>query len=251
MPSQRTTTCKAPFMIWPAPTTYRPLAPAEVWRIIFRLATASALQHDVSHTPFQSLDMGESTASLEETSRLKTCLSITGVCRLWRLVVAEFLYEDVRIMDHSGLKNLIYGLQRSAIEDGRGGFGRYIRRLEMPMRPRHFRQPELPLSPFAIPPLPPPSSALRLSDLLRYCPRLEIFCRPCLRLDSQDIYFWAGLIATPLEGDIPLLPRLRRLEWFARFSHSSLLLMAMSAGTKPTWTIASTRTRIHCALPNS
>ncbi|KAJ6549824.1 hypothetical protein B0H19DRAFT_1378623 [Mycena capillaripes] len=203
-------------MISAAHTTYTPLAPAEVWRLIFMLATASTLPCDVGYAPFQALrDVAESTASLEEEAwRLKTCLSITYVCRLWRIVVAEFLYEDVRIMDHAGLKSLIYGLQRSAMEDGRGGFGWYIRRLEMPKRLTHFSQPNAPFSPFALPPLPSSSSALRLSDLFRYCPRLEAFCRPCLRLDNEDIYFWAGLIATPLEGDTPLLPRLRRLEWY-------------------------------------
>ncbi|KAJ7635533.1 hypothetical protein DFH06DRAFT_1479159 [Mycena polygramma] len=191
-------------------------APEELWRLIFHVATASSLPRDVGHRPFQSLrDISETTTSLdEEARRLRTCLSITRVCKLWRFLVAEYLYEDVRIMGAAGLKSLVSGLQRSALEDGLGGFGRYIRRLEMPMR---HTQSGIHVSPFEM--ALPSSSTFQLGDLFRLCPRLEIFCRPCLRLDSEGINFWASLIDTPLEGDTALLPHLRRLEWSAALPH--------------------------------
>ncbi|KAF7342295.1 t-SNARE coiled-coil-like proteiny domain-containing protein [Mycena venus] len=202
----------------PAPASYTPRAPAELWRAVFLLAGASSLPQDAGYAPFQPLrDMSETAAGLEEESqRLKTCLSLMRVCRLWRFLAAEFLYEDVRIMDSAGLESLASGLRRSAKEDELGGFGRYIRRLELPMRQTQFtQQSPLHLRPFALPSLIPTSSGFRLSDLLRLCPRLEIFSRPCLRLDNEDIYFWGGLVSSPIEDEgSPLLPRLRRLEWY-------------------------------------
>ncbi|KAF7367901.1 hypothetical protein MSAN_00854900 [Mycena sanguinolenta] len=195
---------------------YTPRAPAEIWRSIFIHAGVSRASHHGGYAPFQPLrDMAETSATRQEdTRRLQTCLSIIRVCRLWHLIAAEFLYNDVLIMDSTGLSSLMNGLQRSAIEDGLGGFGRYIRRLELPMRQYRFTEHTTQWSPLPIPPLFP-SSDFRLVDLLLLCPRLEIFCRPPLRLDSRDILFWAGLVSTSLETDgPPLLPCLRRLEWY-------------------------------------
>ncbi|KAF8213018.1 hypothetical protein K438DRAFT_1173311 [Mycena galopus ATCC 62051] len=200
------------------PASYIPQAPVELWHAIFILMGASTPPHDVGYAPFQPPhDVSETVAIREEeTRRLKTCLSITRVCRLWRLIVAEFLYDDVRIMDRAGLMSLVTGLQRSALNDGLEGFGRYIRRLEVPMRQHHFTEPALQWSPLSMPPLIMFSDPdFQLGDLLRLCPCLETFHRPCLRLESRDISFWGGLIRTPLGGqETPLLPRLRRLEWY-------------------------------------
>lgn len=198
------------------PALYTPRVPAELWRAVFLVACAPTLPFDLGYAPFRPLrDMLETSATIEEeTARLRTCLSLMRVCRRWRLIAAEFLYEDVHIMDAAELASLVSGLQRSALEDGLGGFGRYIRRLELPMRHTGFTAQTLQSPPCAMPPLITPSPGFRLGDLLRLCPRLEIFSRPCLRLDSKSIYFWGSLISASLEGDdIPLLPRLRRLEW--------------------------------------
>ncbi|KAJ6475115.1 hypothetical protein C8R47DRAFT_1293716 [Mycena vitilis] len=191
-----------------------PVVPEELWRLIFGLAAHSSLSHDVGYGHFQSLrDISQTTTRLDEDARrLRTCLSITGVCKLWRLLVAEYMYEDVRIKGAASLKSLVSGLQRSALEDVLGGFGRYIRRLEIPMRHTQSSQPNIHLSPFEM--APSSSPGFHLGDLIRLCPRLEIFCRPYLRLDSEGMNFWASLINTPLETDVPLLPRLRRLEWY-------------------------------------
>ncbi|KAJ7097005.1 hypothetical protein C8R43DRAFT_1244428 [Mycena crocata] len=200
----------------PTAPPYTPSAPAELWRLIFRLATASTTAYGGGYTPFQPLrEMAETAAFLEEEAqRRHICLCLMRVCRLWRLIAAEFLYEDVRIMNAADLKSLVCGLQRSR-QDGRGGFGRHIRRLELPMRQTHFSQQQSGhVSPFPLPPLLPTPSSFRLGDLLRLCTRLEILVRPCLRLDAEDIHFWAGLIGTPLVAEKPLLPHLQRLEWY-------------------------------------
>lgn len=225
-------------MIMNPPTTshYTPRAPAELWRLVFRLATTSTTSYDVAYVPFQPLrEMSETAAYLEhESLRMQTCLCLMRVCRLWRVVAAEFLYEDVRIMNARSLRSLVDGLRRSGDEDGRGGFGRYIRRLELPMRQTNFSHPSSRLSPFPMPPLIPNASTFHLNDLLRFCPRLEILVRPCLHLDAEDIHFWASLIEIPVESATPLLPRLRRLEWFVnRLVSCAVLTITPPQGMKP------------------
>ncbi|KAJ6612434.1 hypothetical protein B0H10DRAFT_1952328 [Mycena sp. CBHHK59/15] len=147
-----------------------------------------------------------------EAQCLKTCLSLMRVCRLWRLVAAEFLYEDVRIADSQGLESLARGLQRSSVEYGSYGFGRYVRRLELPRRRTTFTEYTHSL-PFSMPPIMTAPSPIRLVDIFRYCPRLEILVRPCIRLDAQDISFWGSLVSAPLDGTYAVLPCLKQLEW--------------------------------------
>lgn len=202
--------------------SYTPRAPAELWRLVFRLATASATSYDAGYAPFEPLDEMQETSDYVESEdvRLQTCVCLMRVCRLWRLIAAEFLYEDVRIAGGRGLQSLISGLQRSQVEDGTGGFGRHVRRLELPRRQTNFSPDNPHVSSFPLSPLQTGPSAINLGDLLRYTPRLEVLVRPCMRLDVEDIYFWASLIAKPLGCESPLLPHLRRLEWFAISSFS-------------------------------
>ncbi|KAJ7507502.1 hypothetical protein B0H11DRAFT_127347 [Mycena galericulata] len=186
--------------------------PPEIWRSIFSLATGSATSYAVDYEYF------ESSRELQETSRFKehdalrmrTCLALVRVCKLWRTLAEEFLYEDVRIVSFRALQSLVGGLRRS-VEEGSEGCGRYIKRLELPVKPTHLRN-ESDTLPFCHPsPMYGPLS-IHLGDLLRYCPRLEILVR-CLRLDAEDIHFWDGLTSTPNEGSPPLCPQLKRLEW--------------------------------------
>jgi hypothetical protein len=150
--------------------------------------------------------MSETAAYLElESLRWQSCVCLIRVCRLWRLVAAEFLHEDVRIMNARSLRSLVGGLRRSWDKGGRGGFGRYIQRLELPVRQTNFSHQNSRLYPFPMPPFIPNPSTFHLNDLLRLCPHLEILVRPCLRLDAEDIHFWASLIESPLESVIRLL----------------------------------------------
>ncbi|KAJ7448786.1 hypothetical protein FB451DRAFT_1103000 [Mycena latifolia] len=101
------------------------------------------------------------------------------------------------------------GLTRSAREDGPNCLGTYVRRLELPRRRTKF-PPQSQNLPFPIHPIPCDPDTISLVDILRLCPRLEILVRPCLRLDAQNITFWANLVRTTING---CLPHLMRLEW--------------------------------------
>jgi hypothetical protein len=192
-----------------------PWLPIELWRLIFRFATSTTTPYGAGYFPFQPLrDMGETAASLEhERLRLRTCAALVRVSRVWRLVAAEFLYKDVRILNAHALHSLMLGLHRSR-EDNLGGFGRYIRRLELPMRPTNFISHQSHLSLFLRPNVLPIVHASSLHDILRFCSNLEILVRPYLGLADDEIRLWASLIDAPLTSPTPLLPQLRRLEWF-------------------------------------
>ncbi|KAJ7101952.1 hypothetical protein C8R44DRAFT_348936 [Mycena epipterygia] len=192
----------------PTPT---PHPPPEIWRLIFRFATRSDTSYHVDYLPFQPIQELQETADSmkNEWLRLQTCLSLIRVSRSFRAVAAEFLYEDVRICGAQGLESLFAGLTRSAREDISDGYGTYIRRLELPQRRTTFST-ESHSSPFPIHPIPCDPDAIRLVDILRLCPRLEILIRPCLRLDAENITFWATLVGKSCDLS---LPRLMRLEW--------------------------------------
>ncbi|KAJ6539094.1 hypothetical protein B0H19DRAFT_1269448 [Mycena capillaripes] len=188
--------------------------PPEIWRLIFRFATCSATSYAIDYEPFQpSRELEETSHYLEqEAVRLRTCLALIRVCRAWRTLVEEFLYQDVRICSSRALESLIRGMERSAAEEGSEGFGRFVRRIELQAKPTHFKNLTNTL-PFRLPSPIHGSPSVRLSDLFRHCSRLEILVRPCLRLDAEDIDFWGALTSTAIEGSRPLCPYLKRLEW--------------------------------------
>ncbi|KAJ7850390.1 hypothetical protein B0H14DRAFT_847881 [Mycena olivaceomarginata] len=198
-------------MTSPPPPTPSPPPPTEIWRLILRFATESPSAYDSDYLPFQPIqELQETTASIEEESlRLETCLSLMRVSRHFRAVAVPFMYEDVRILDAHGLESFMAGLYRSATEDGSSGYGAYVRRLELPRRRTRF-PPDTHNLPFPTHPVPCDPEAPRLDDILWLCPHLEILVRPCLRLDAENITFWASLVERPIIG---CLSHLKRLEW--------------------------------------
>ncbi|KAF7355057.1 t-SNARE coiled-coil-like proteiny domain-containing protein [Mycena sanguinolenta] len=198
---------------------HRPFAgpPPELLREIFSFAASSSASYAVDYEPFQQpRELEETSRFLElEALRLKTCLALVRVCRLWRTLSEEFLYQNVRIVSSRALENLVRGMQRSAAEEESEGFGRFIRRLELQTKPTHFKNLTNASLPFRLPcPIPiSKTPTIGFSDLLRCCPRLEILVRPPLRFDADDMHFWDALVSTPIEGSRPLCPNLKRLEW--------------------------------------
>ncbi|KAJ7629239.1 hypothetical protein DFH06DRAFT_1480543 [Mycena polygramma] len=182
--------------------------PPEIWRLVFHFATAAGTSYDVDYLPFEIAQELQETphSAHQEAQRVQTCLSLLRVSRQWRAAAAEFLYEDVRICDARGLKILLATLR----EGGAHGYGRYVRRLELPRRRNVTTQSECHISPLPTHPIPSELDTPRLVDLLRLCPNLEILVRPCLRLDAESIILWAGLVGKVCALS---LPRLKRAEW--------------------------------------
>ncbi|KAJ6542314.1 hypothetical protein DFH09DRAFT_1368110 [Mycena vulgaris] len=201
--------CVAAMESPPQTATLEP--PTEIWRLIFRFATGSDTSYHVDYLPFQPIqELQETAAALaHEDVRLQTCLSLMRVSRRFRTVAAEFMYEDVRIHDAEGLASIMAGLTRSARDDGANSYGRYVRRLELPRRRTKFAAESHSLR-FPIHPIPCEPTTSTLIQILRLCSRLEILVRPCLRLDAQNITFWASLIRTAVDKP---LAHLMRLEW--------------------------------------
>ncbi|KAJ7592671.1 hypothetical protein C8J56DRAFT_822597 [Mycena floridula] len=188
--------------------SFTAVAPPEIWRFIFRLATIpSACQLEYQSFEVQYPDG----YSDDEIARLKVLCSLVRVCKLWRALAEEFLYEDVRILSLPAIEAVRRALKRSAEENGSylEGVGRFIRRLELPLK-RIYLEPRRPFH------LPAQSTApqIPIEEILCYCPNLEILVRHVLRLDGDDIHVWGGLVAKPLENTRVLLPKLRRINWF-------------------------------------
>ncbi|KAJ7055746.1 hypothetical protein C8F01DRAFT_445648 [Mycena amicta] len=186
--------------------SYSPSPPEELWRLIFRYATVPRKPLPRGYQPFEPPCDGYDLAP----TRLQTCVAIVRVCRLWRLIGAEFLYEDVRIGNADALYSLLLGLRRSAM-DGLGGFGRYVRRLELPSH-RALASCSSRAGTVGLSSTSRPMSA-SLQELLRCCPRILILVRPRLQPDMAIVSFWEGLVEGKLDCAVPLLPSLRRLEW--------------------------------------
>ncbi|KAJ6487392.1 hypothetical protein C8R47DRAFT_512405 [Mycena vitilis] len=197
-----------------SPTTTT-LRPPEIWRDVFRFAVGSIASHNGDYLPFQpGPELQEMAASLDrEHFRLKTCLSLLRVSRLFREIAEEFMYEDVRIFDARGWKSFVTGLNRTSRERGGRAYGSYVKRLELPSRRTQWRTTFPPGShnpPLPIYPISCDSEVSCLDDILRLCPHLEVLVRPCLRLDAENITFWSSLIRNSV---LRRLPRLMRLEW--------------------------------------
>ncbi|KAF7301492.1 hypothetical protein MIND_00714600 [Mycena indigotica] len=187
--------------------SHRPIwIPPEIWRVIFSFATLPPESHFVlEYVPFQRGREYEETSGYleEESSRLNICLALIRVCRSWKTIGEEFLYHHVRLSNNaSALHNFVSGLRRSADQDGLGGIGRFVWRLELP--DAYFRtRPAYPLQ----------QIATSLAELLQLCWRVQILVRPPLRLDAGDGQLWGELIHEPLHKKPTIYSNLRRLEW--------------------------------------
>ncbi|KAJ4485699.1 hypothetical protein J3R30DRAFT_3697078 [Lentinula aciculospora] len=156
--------------------------PSELWLEIFEWATFYPDAYATSYKPFCTTAFSESQPTCRDT--VISC-SLALVCRLWRALVAQFLYRDVRI-GHS--QNTLKG----ALCDEQG-YGRFVRRAVLP-----FQYTSTP----AWSPAPLPSV-----EILKFCNRLEVLIRPRsppLSVVSEQFQF---------DADSLPLPSLKRLEW--------------------------------------
>ncbi|KAI0066421.1 hypothetical protein BV25DRAFT_1377407 [Artomyces pyxidatus] len=149
--------------------------PPELWIHIFHLATSSPALHASQYEPFHPSFLSQDAAS---TLKVKSAIAL--VCRHWRAMSLEMLYEDVRIR-HGDV-----ALGRALV-----GHGRWVRRAILP-----YHHSETP-TPHPIPAL----------DILRQCPRLEVLVRPPLGWPPDRLRF-------EFPAEAISLPLLKRLDWW-------------------------------------
>lgn len=157
--------------------------PDELWRAIFRFATftqASCRLYDVEYLPFRESWLNH--YGSDDTLSVKK--SIVLVCRHWRALGAEFLYEHMELATLS-----------KVLGSGEDEIGRFVRRLVLPSRPLEGNH------------------NAPLVDALKRCCRVEILVQPAWSgKPDDDAALWredAGISS----GLATLLTRVKRIDW--------------------------------------
>lgn len=156
--------------------------PPELLHIIFWYATRSPkglerARREFSYIPFQDYgcnDMLQTVRAKKEVWEVKTAISL--VCKSWNSIVTEFLFEDITIGPR------VPSLEMLDL------FGRWVRRVQLQA-------------------IDAEHCSVRLIDVLRRCPRLEILAK----LSSADFdspKFWGGFSSYDTS-----LCYLRRVDW--------------------------------------
>jgi hypothetical protein len=99
--------------------------PVELWRHVFRLATAEENPHmyETEYIPFQSSGYWRSHSHT-------IALNLSRVSKQWQALAAEFLFR--RVFVNHGAQGLLQSLKGSMESEG---YGRYVRRLELHSMP--------------------------------------------------------------------------------------------------------------------
>ncbi|OCB90956.1 hypothetical protein A7U60_g1809 [Sanghuangporus baumii] len=173
--------------------------PHELLTEIFRIATDNPVRDIdslVSWTPFE----GSYTPQKLEESRtaLKTKYALTSVCRLFKDLMPEFLYEDIWIRYGSDALRAVLEKSKARDADGEGfGYGRFTRRVSICSA---VEPSDLTLS------MPQDTRAI-----LTCCPDVQVISRspiPQENLNSQVEF----IDAIPSLNDLEF-PHLQRVEW--------------------------------------
>jgi len=143
--------------------------PTEIWRHIFGLATHCTCTgeecSDIGYIPFQSSKTCQSRYPT-------TAISLCRVSKQWQALAVEFLFQRVWI--RHGVRGLLESLKGSMRSEG---YGRYVRRLELPSRPINHDA----------------MNPIRFVDILACCPYLQILVKPAF-YGNIGSDFWSNHI---------------------------------------------------------
>jgi F-box-like len=188
-------------------TRYVPRLPTELWLLIFRFATSAHISTSApQYEPFQPCP--DKAAALSDAALRDKC-ALMLVCKQWRALVHDMLYEDIRLSPgpsslHAALCEYTVTVVPIAKDD------------DPPRAQRHrVRRAVLPYAHTATPtPEPPPALAL-----LALLPHLELLVRPPPPNFHHDYHYHHQPHPRPspprfeFSTTTPALPTLRRLEW--------------------------------------
>jgi F-box-like len=168
----------------PTIETFAPQLPVELWLRIFRFVTSTRIiSLPVQHEPFQSSH--DNTALLDAALRDKCTLTL--VCKQWRLLASDMLYEDIRL--GQGIAALHAALDQP-IDSSLCGHRHRVRRIVLPYKSTEMTTCH---SPPAL-------------DLLALLPHIEVLVRPPICPSYVTFPF-------DFPTTVPALSTLRRLEW--------------------------------------
>lgn len=156
--------------------------PVELWLLVFRWATLSSSTLSLcttEHVPFQAgvLDgLDKDAVAVKRT--------LVRVCKLWRELTRDLLYEDITIRDVLAVQNALH-------TNGEESYKK-VRRACLPYTScTPYNADDLTV----------------LAAVLHSCPRLEVLCRPSnMRAESMTFDYPAV--------DCPPLDSLKRLDWW-------------------------------------
>ncbi|RDB15657.1 hypothetical protein Hypma_003995 [Hypsizygus marmoreus] len=195
---------------------FTPTVPNELWRLVFRFATTSpesSRLYDVDFAPFRESWLDSQ--SLDNTLGVKK--AIISVCRTWRELGLQFFWEHATT-------SMVARLIDCSLDNKCRALGRYVRRLELPSRQLQRNTK---------------GQGVRLEDILRWCPRVEILVQPKWsggdKVGVQD--FWGDpntWPSTPLSL-VESFKTLKRIDWCTLGNegqypaHRALLAQLLSA----------------------
>ena len=150
------------------PAVFSPVLPPEVWHHIFTDATAPP-----------------ATAGTEDYKKrlrfqcphFRLRYSLVLVCKLWRVLALQFLYECVWITHARAALYFQRVLVKSMLQRPLG-YGNWVRHLILPTASVNTSK-----------------EGVRFVDIIRFCPQLETLTKAHYFGDDDD-YFWRGLACT-------------------------------------------------------
>ncbi|GJE90742.1 hypothetical protein PsYK624_068860 [Phanerochaete sordida] len=163
----------------PAPTL-----PVELWLCIFRWATLSSSTLSLCATDYVPFQATTWDGVDREAAAVKRTL--VRVCKLWRELTRDLLYEDVTIRDAPSVQR--------ALRPGAAGEDKHrkVRRACLPYQS---------CTPYSA------DDISAVADFLHCCSQLEVLCRPInMRAEAMTFDYPAA--------DCPALQSLQRLDWW-------------------------------------
>ena len=186
--------------------------PPETRLQIFRLATIKPSQAEdtrAEYRPFDPVALCDRDWSNSHQTALCVKVTIVLVCKEWKSIATEMLYECIRI--RHGTHNLLSALEstRRPSPDVASNvefeydYGRWVRRVEISPEIMDFD----PFNPYP------------LLRILQCCPFVQTIVRSCIVVGSGGIAL--GFVRLPPGTVFPSFPSVKRIDWWLPTSQSN------------------------------
>lgn len=171
--------------------TYAPSLPPELWLQIFRIASASRDTERLEYAPFTDTHFYKADSRVL-SSNANTRLALVLVCKQWRSLANELLYEEIRTLTpKDNLKDALgrEGKGTELEQDVKEGYGKLVRFLELP---RDYDY---------------------TFGVLKHCPRLQtlLVTSPSFKQFASAPAYLPSLIPTQVPYQV--MSSLQRIDW--------------------------------------